>query len=108
MQSNRQEVQYLGDMLSTVANWLFGCSHRRTSFPITLRDPSAGRRGKRSEETYVVCLDCGKHFAYDWAEMRVAKQPFATVESVGAERGMRVRGALPAGSRLFQRLVHHT
>jgi hypothetical protein len=21
--------------------------------------------------TYVVCLDCGKEFAYDWQEMRV-------------------------------------
>lgn len=21
--------------------------------------------------TYVVCLDCGKEFAYDWKEMRV-------------------------------------
>jgi hypothetical protein len=23
--------------------------------------------------TYVVCLDCGKEFAYDWEEMRVVK-----------------------------------
>ena len=22
---------------------------------------------------YVVCLDCGKHFAYDWSQMRVMK-----------------------------------
>jgi hypothetical protein len=22
---------------------------------------------------YVVCLDCGKHFAYDWSRMRVMK-----------------------------------
>jgi hypothetical protein len=22
---------------------------------------------------YVVCLDCGKHFDYDWANMRVVK-----------------------------------
>ena len=22
---------------------------------------------------YVVCLDCGKHFDYDWAHMRVLK-----------------------------------
>ncbi|HWR16758.1 MAG TPA: hypothetical protein VN577_18170 [Terriglobales bacterium] len=21
--------------------------------------------------TYIVCLDCGKEFAYDWKEMRV-------------------------------------
>ena len=22
---------------------------------------------------YVVCLDCGKHFDYDWSQMRVVK-----------------------------------
>ena len=22
---------------------------------------------------YVVCLDCGKHFTYDWSQMRVMK-----------------------------------
>jgi predicted transcriptional regulator len=22
---------------------------------------------------YVVCLDCGRHFDYDWAKMRVVK-----------------------------------
>lgn len=24
-------------------------------------------------EIYVVCLDCGKHFEYDWSRMRVVK-----------------------------------
>jgi len=23
--------------------------------------------------TYVVCLDCGRHFDYDWSRMRVVK-----------------------------------
>ncbi|MGZ4827853.1 MAG: hypothetical protein ACXVY9_10845 [Terriglobales bacterium] len=28
------------------------------------------------KETYVVCLDCGKEFAYDWQEMRfVSSRP---------------------------------
>lgn len=49
---------------------LFGCWHKNTSFPLT------SRRGHRSEAasqtgTYVVCLDCGKEFAYDWKKMRV-------------------------------------
>ncbi|HEY1271884.1 MAG TPA: hypothetical protein VGF08_07860 [Terriglobales bacterium] len=30
--------------------------------------------------TYVVCLDCGREFAYDWREMKV-------VESVPERRG---------------------
>ena len=49
---------------------LFGCLHKRTTFPIskrgTPRPHTAGRTG-----TYVVCLDCGKEFAYDWQKMRI-------------------------------------
>jgi len=59
-------------MLQSLLNTLFGCSHQRTTFPLTpgrtaaLQAPGATRNG-----TYVVCLDCGKEFAYDWNEMRV-------------------------------------
>jgi hypothetical protein len=50
---------------------LFGCYHRNFSFPITKKrgqrlSPAAALTG-----TYVVCLDCGKEFAYDWDEMKV-------------------------------------
>jgi len=49
---------------------LFGCLHKRTSFPLstrgTRRPQAAGRTG-----TYVVCLDCGREFAYDWQKMRI-------------------------------------
>ena len=62
-------------MLQSLVNGLFGCSHRRTTFPLTpLRKtggyqvPSPARYG-----TYVTCLDCGKELAYDWTEMRVGK-----------------------------------
>jgi hypothetical protein len=50
---------------------LFGCWHKNISFPLTQK------RGQRRPEaaaqtgTYVVCLDCGREFAYDWKEMRV-------------------------------------
>jgi len=60
---------------------LFGCWHKRISFPQT------GKRGERRCEaamqtgTYVVCLDCGQEFAYDWKKMRILSpsemQPFA-------------------------------
>ncbi len=61
-------------MLATLLDALFGCSHRNYSFPITVR------RGERSRAasvtgTYVVCLDCGKEFPYDWKHMRVISQP---------------------------------
>jgi len=57
-------------MITNIFNALFGCWHRNYSFPIT------AKRGRRSPAasltgTYVVCLDCGKEFPYDWREMRV-------------------------------------
>ena len=56
-------------MLSAMFNLLFGCAHRKTTFPLT-----AGRgRGA----AYVVCLDCGKEFDYDWKEMRMGEAVLA-------------------------------
>ena len=55
----------------TILDALFGCWHKRMSFPLT------SRRGQRRPEsalqtgTYVVCLDCGKEFAYDWQNMKI-------------------------------------
>ena len=48
---------------------LFGCWHRRTSFPITAK----GQRVQAASgaKTYVVCLECGREFAYDWQKMRI-------------------------------------
>jgi hypothetical protein len=52
--------------LMNLTDWLLGCSHRRTTLPMTHND-----------ETYVVCLECGRQFAYDWARMRAASRwPF--------------------------------
>ena len=52
--------------LMNLADWLWGCSHRRTTLPMT-----------KNDETYVVCLECGRRFAYDWARMRSASRwPF--------------------------------
>src|SRR5260370_41652536 len=56
-------------MLNSVFDSLFGCSHRRTTFPITPKRPSS-RPG-----AYVSCLDCGKEFAYNWNEMRMENKP---------------------------------
>ena len=59
-------------MLSLVFDSLFGCSHQRTTFPITPKPPA--RQG-----AYVSCLDCGKEFAYNWNEMRMEEKPVAAV-----------------------------
>lgn len=62
----------LRDLLSALWDVFFGCRHRHYSFPISSkilrqRSAAAGLTG-----TYVVCLDCGKEFAYDWQQMKVA------------------------------------
>jgi hypothetical protein len=50
---------------------LFGCWHSHYSFPITVRSGSRRSQAASLTGTYVVCLDCGKEFPYDWKEMKV-------------------------------------
>jgi hypothetical protein len=63
-------------MIAKLYEAIFGCWHSRYSFPITVR-PGARKRGSAAAQTgtYVVCLDCGKEFGYDWQEMRVLHSP---------------------------------
>jgi len=63
-------------MLQSFLNKMLGCSHNRTTFPLTpsrkngvSQGPGAMRNG-----TYIVCLDCGREFAYNWSEMRIGQQ----------------------------------
>jgi hypothetical protein len=71
---------------------VFGCSHQHCSFPITVRgklrrSPAAALTG-----TYVVCLDCGKEFPYDWNEMKLVRtkaEPTATPQPVSVTPGGR-------------------
>lgn len=56
-------------MLANVFDILFGCTHKNYSFPITTRTRNA--QGKTGRSTYVVCLDCGKEFPYDWEQMKI-------------------------------------
>ena len=58
-------------MMNTLLNVFFGCSHRRTTFPITPAR-KAGKTNSRTN-TYVVCLDCGREFDYNWKEMRIGQ-----------------------------------
>ena len=57
-------------MIDTVLNLLFRCSHRRLSRPVS--PPS--KKGVSQGPAYVVCLDCGRHFAYDTFQMRLGKR----------------------------------
>jgi len=59
-------------MLNKMMDAVFGCRHARYSFPLTIRANSHRAASASRIGTYVVCLDCGREFAYDWQEMRVA------------------------------------
>jgi hypothetical protein len=58
-------------MVEKFIDALFGCWHSHYSFPITVRAGSRRSTAAALTGTYVVCLDCGKEFAYDWQEMKV-------------------------------------
>jgi hypothetical protein len=47
------------------AREIFGCRHRRTTFPMTL---------DRAEGAYIRCLDCCAKLAYDFERMEVGKE----------------------------------
>lgn len=60
--------------MNRILTLLFGCPHRRTTFPRT------DARGTR-----VVCLNCGHEMAYDLAEMKITGplKPSARPEALG-------------------------
>ncbi len=69
-----------------IADLLFGCWHRRRSFPITAkRGQRRGSEAALQTGTYTVCLDCGKEFAYDWQQMRTL-DPGERQAAAGATR----------------------
>jgi len=52
---------------------VFGCSHKRCSFPMSTRGAKRRSPAASVTGTYVVCLDCGKEFPYDWKAMKVLR-----------------------------------
>ena len=57
-------------MFRSLVDAIFGCSHQRTTFPITRRQ-SLGASVETGKGTYITCLDCGQELPYNWQEMRV-------------------------------------
>ena len=54
------------------------CNHKKTSQPFTAAVAITGTHGDwdpvgRGPSHYVVCLECGKKFAYDWQRMRIVR-----------------------------------
>jgi hypothetical protein len=57
-------------VIGRILDLLFGCSHKRLSRPVT---PTTVR-GAPKKATYVVCLECGTHLAYDLQTMTLGKK----------------------------------
>lgn len=58
-------------MIADLMDILFGCWHSNYSFPLTAKGSNRAQGAARTTGTYVVCLDCGKEFPYDWKTMKV-------------------------------------
>ena len=58
-------------MIFNLFDMLFGCWHKNYSFPITAKGNKRRSTAASVTGTYVVCLDCGKEFPYDWKGMKV-------------------------------------
>jgi hypothetical protein len=51
---------------------VFGCWHKRCSFPLTVRGKlRRSTAGASVTGTYVVCLDCGRVFPYDRSQLKM-------------------------------------
>jgi hypothetical protein len=57
--------------MRTLLDVLFGCPHKHVSFPRTARSGQGGSQAAALTGTYIVCLDCGSEFAYDWQAMKI-------------------------------------
>jgi len=77
-----------------VFDMLFGCWHKNCSFPITAKGEKRNTPAARVTGTYVVCLDCGKEFAYDWQAMKVVEAVEASDPLLAHEQVRRVEGLL--------------
>ena len=56
-------------MIDSLFNLLFRCNHGSLTRPVT----ALNGLGKPEGEPYVVCLDCGKQFAYDADALKMGK-----------------------------------
>ncbi len=80
-------------MFADVFDKLFGCWHRNYSFPITARKANSNySHAADLTGTYVVCLECGREFPYDWEQMKVLTSepvepaPLAVAAAAGMEK----------------------
>jgi hypothetical protein len=73
-------------MLDKVMNWWpFGCRHGNLSVPFSTEVARQSEAYVDTEEQlppgcshYVVCLQCGRRFGYDWSSMKIVKSRLKT------------------------------
>jgi hypothetical protein len=70
--ANRKKYQEKWQM--KILEILFGCKHPRLSFPMSARRGEYHTPAARETGAYVVCLDCGREFAYDWQQMQIVSE----------------------------------
>jgi hypothetical protein len=84
-------------VFDSIIKSLFGCGHKRITFPRTqARDTQHSTR--QWHGIYVVCLECGKEFKYDWSQMTIGEplplRPYATsFKAFAAPHGLTIRKA---------------
>jgi hypothetical protein len=69
-------------MISRLVDAFFGCWHTNLTFPITTRSAARSSTAASLTGTYVVCLDCGKEFAYDWRQMKIVDEAPGSASAV--------------------------
>jgi hypothetical protein len=58
--------------MSKLLDLLLGfCPHDRCTFPMSLKSGQHRPEAAKVTGVYVVCLACGREFAYSWDQMRV-------------------------------------
>ena len=65
----------------TILDALFGCWHKRTTFPLTSRRGQR-RSGASQKGTYIVCLDCGKELPFGWYEVDIISHEVPRYEAM--------------------------
>ena len=56
-------------VIDSILNLLFRCAHSRLTRPFS----PVSLHGASQGGAYVVCLDCGRQFAYDLTEMKIGR-----------------------------------
>ena len=72
---------------------LFGCTHKHYTFPMSARAGNLRPAAAKLTGAYVVCLECGKEFPYDWKQMRRIPQARGGSASVAGSSETVIRAA---------------